>query len=651
MADAPGGRQVQKRKRGDQEHIRHRTIRACLPCRRRKIKCNGARPYCRNCLRLNDECKWSGNDPARVVLCEEDHESLVTESQHRVLTDLFFSVPHLSVMRQSIHRPSFESTNIQDHPPFLLASIYCLSALYISVVDSLDAFNGESALNLSDRLAISAQKFSRDTSDQPTVSSTQANLILGFRELLCHTGYKAWMYIGIALRMSQALRLGREYHQRHSVREQEVRRRTLWTCFIMDRLSSVFCSRPQTLYTAKLRCFLPSCQDSFFFEESPPSRRSLIDSGPDPDCQEVYPFFIKAIEYWSVLADIFALGLQGPPSAPTDCNSDFYKAEKAIKTWKENLPSRMQWSIKNYKTHRLLGQGSMFVEFHFILNHALCVAHQEYLPEYEGDSGFESPSPQAVLSGDESVVKTCLHHADEITEMVSVLFSGDDTDRQLLHGPFVGLALETAACCHLWRIFRMTQSSSYHSEDPQKASTAEKLALICKVLKSWEGLWPVAAAWSETIELLSRLYEAAHPQGMLDFDLNRLDSREERGDISVGSGQPDPRNINTRRMFDNVRLIIMTASDPSSLRHHQTRLHIQSLWTKMFMQQEMESVNSTQLGRAVSQEIPSSYNGISNFDDMLDFMDDFEGLPRTQSNSITVSSPAPTNPRHLSPFP
>ncbi|KAF8858364.1 hypothetical protein BDZ45DRAFT_546535, partial [Acephala macrosclerotiorum] len=566
------------------EHAKHRTTRACLPCRRRKIKCNGARPCCQNCLRLKDECKWSGeNDLDGVVFRDQDCESLVTENQHRVLISLFFSVPHLSVMRQSIHRPSFESADLHDHPPFLLAAIYCLSALNISDVHSREVFNGESALNLSDRLAMIAQKHSRDTSDQPTVSSTQANLILGFRELLCRTGYKAWMYIGTGIRMSQALRLGREYHQRHSVREQETRRRTLWTCFIMDRLSSVICSRPQTLFPTKLRCFLPCPEAAFFFEECP-GRRFLLDSGPDHESQEVYPFLIKAIEYWGIMTDIFALGLMGKQSSPTDPDSCFYKTEQSIKSFKRNLPSRMQWSLKNYKTHRMLGQGSMFVEFHFILNHAFCVAHQEYLPEYEGDPAFESPSSPEP-SGGRTVIKTCLNHADEITEMASLLLNGDETDRQLLHGAFVGLALGTAACCHLWRIFRMVQFSGYNRQCPHRISTTEKLVLICKVLKSWESVWPIAGAWSETIELLTRLYEAADPQGMLDFDLNRLEDQEEKrqGDIAIGSGQPDPRNINTSRMFDNIRLIIMTATDPSSLRHHQTRLHIQSLWTKIFM--------------------------------------------------------------------
>lgn len=454
--------------------------------------------------------------------------------------------------------------------------------------------------------------------------------------------------------MSQALRLGREYHQRHSAREQEIRRRTLWTCFIMDRLSSVICSRPQTLCSPKLRCFLPSSESSFFFEECP-GRRYLLDSGPDPESREVYPFLIKAIEYWGIMTDIFALGLMGNQSSPTDSNSCFYKTEQSINSFKENLPSRMQWTMKNYKTHRMLGQGSMFVEFHFILNHSLCVAHQEYLPEYEGDPAFESPSSPGT-SGDRAVIKTCLYHADEITEMANLLLAGDEVDQQLLHGPFVGLALETAACCHLWRIFRMVQFSGYDRQCPHRISTTEKLVLICKVLKSWESVWPIAGAWSETIELLTRLYEAADPQGMLEFDLNRLEDQEEKrqGDIAIGSGHPDPRNINTSRMFDNIRLIIMTAADPSSLRHHQTRLHIQSLWTKMFMQQDVLPVSApttTLLEGAVHHGAPTSYNEISNFDDMLNFMDDFEGFPIALSDSLISPSLSALNPQHPSPIP
>lgn len=118
----------------------------------------------------------------------------------------------------------------------------------------------------------------------------------------------------------------------------------------------------------------------------------------------------------------------------------------------------MQWSLANYRTHRLLGQGSMFVSMHFILNHCLCAAHQEYLPEFEGDPAFDDASSPE-LSSNRSVVGTFLSYADEITRLASLLHNGDATDREMLKAPFVGLALESAACCHLWRINRESQDS------------------------------------------------------------------------------------------------------------------------------------------------------------------------------------------------
>jgi hypothetical protein len=94
--------------------------------------------------------------------------NLVNAEQSRILLDIFFSIPHLDIMRQSIHRPSFEGTEVDQQSEFLLVSIYCLSALYVSESEVKTVFNGEAAAKLSQRLANVAQKFSRDTSDQPS---------------------------------------------------------------------------------------------------------------------------------------------------------------------------------------------------------------------------------------------------------------------------------------------------------------------------------------------------------------------------------------------------------------------------------------------------------------------------------------------------
>lgn len=141
--------------------------------RRRKVKCSGTKPCCQNCLRVKDNCRWQGyEDEQERDVIPKGIENLITSEQRGELLRIFFKTPHLDIMRQSIHRLSFNSTDISQQSEFLLVSIYCLSALYISDSDVRGKFNGEPASELSQRLANVAQKYSRDTSDQPSGSNS-----------------------------------------------------------------------------------------------------------------------------------------------------------------------------------------------------------------------------------------------------------------------------------------------------------------------------------------------------------------------------------------------------------------------------------------------------------------------------------------------
>ncbi|ORE11409.1 hypothetical protein BCV72DRAFT_176659, partial [Rhizopus microsporus var. microsporus] len=44
---------------GDNENKRKRLTQACELCRRKKIRCDGIKPQCGNCARLNNECTYS----------------------------------------------------------------------------------------------------------------------------------------------------------------------------------------------------------------------------------------------------------------------------------------------------------------------------------------------------------------------------------------------------------------------------------------------------------------------------------------------------------------------------------------------------------------------------------------------------------------
>jgi len=132
------------------------------------------------------------------------------------------------------------------------------------------------------------------------IQRTQAWLMLGLHEWGMCRGAKAWLLIGCAIRAAQAIglqyeqdlddepmsrsktlmceaeRMGVEAGRRSSIAnahteeafiQQEIRRRTFWSCYIMDRYLSSGKYRPQMLHAHDLRIQLPASEHSFLFAE------------------------------------------------------------------------------------------------------------------------------------------------------------------------------------------------------------------------------------------------------------------------------------------------------------------------------------------------------------------------------------------------
>lgn len=138
------------------------------------------------------------------------------------------------------------------------------------------------------------------------IERTQATLMLGLHEWGMCRGAKAWLTVGMAIRAAQAMGLQYELdldnepfsrsralgceaermgvdpsrkssgmssvHRAAKTEEdaftvQEVRRRTFWSCYIMDRYLSSGKYRPQMLHAHDLRIQLPASERSFLFAE------------------------------------------------------------------------------------------------------------------------------------------------------------------------------------------------------------------------------------------------------------------------------------------------------------------------------------------------------------------------------------------------
>ncbi|KAF4815096.1 Nitrogen assimilation transcription factor nit-4 [Colletotrichum siamense] len=62
--------------------LRHQVPAACLQCRKRKVKCSGARPSCHRCLQNDVDCKWDTEpDTSRLVSIRKRKEELERENE------------------------------------------------------------------------------------------------------------------------------------------------------------------------------------------------------------------------------------------------------------------------------------------------------------------------------------------------------------------------------------------------------------------------------------------------------------------------------------------------------------------------------------------------------------------------------------------
>ncbi|KAI9683605.1 MAG: hypothetical protein M1829_004909 [Trizodia sp. TS-e1964] len=309
-----------------------------------------------------------------------------------------------------------------------------------------------------------------DSLGQPSIERIQSLLMLGLYEWGMCRGVKAWMYVGIAVRMSQAMGLefeeglddeplalssaiggealqladlgfdtpghgSKEIITAETLIKQEIRRRTFWSCFILDRYLSSGKYRPTMINVRDLRIQLPSSDDAFsigerihtkrlneFLQESsqfagaarmPSLKRARASSDSDgdsyqraPTSRSRYPpntvngtdyeedsrwevgpdeallsHFIKIIEIWGRIARWSCRGgRRNEIHPPWDERSMFYSLRGLLLHFHKTLPRKHAFSAANTKGHLSKRSASPYTLIHTIYFLCLIVLHREYLP-------------------------------------------------------------------------------------------------------------------------------------------------------------------------------------------------------------------------------------------------------------------------------
>ena len=250
--------------------------RACFKCNQRKIKCNRQSP-CSNCVRTDSECTYPITHGLKKRLREGANEDVRNQDKKetiaKIIEDLnigneidnniskkstYNSVPHLQRIRKDyrylwtfidkyswqfpfIHPPSFLAS-LNDKPSYLLLSVY----LFVSSSTLTTSQKNNEDNNLYE---YTRQEILNETEESLSILELVHSLLI-LSEVASIRSIRAdsHLFLKTAIQLSLNMKLNYDFENLLSYSskivdlneiESEIRRRTWWYCYTLER---VICS-------------------------------------------------------------------------------------------------------------------------------------------------------------------------------------------------------------------------------------------------------------------------------------------------------------------------------------------------------------------------------------------------------------------------
>lgn len=310
-------------------------------------------------------------------------------------------------------------------------------------------------------------------------------------------GQRAWIYLGIAIRLVETMDLCREQElpgdrcpTRDEFIDAEVRRRTAWTCFLMDSLLSGGKGRKRSLAAEDMAIQLPCERDAFIFGIPVVTERLsgqlVTPRYPQPTGElGIIAYSMRAANIWGKVAR-WACSDVVKRELPWAETSEFQRLLHDLAEWKKSLPDRLQYDPFTLQSHNAMDQGQAYCYMHCIYFMSSMFLYRAYLPVPGRHSGTDStPKSWQIMSRRELFKEstTVLQMLDEMRSFGVYFLRG------LV--PWIGFTIYTAVGVMLY---------SHHfpsgDDDPKIAETArERVVRGCDTIKEMQEQWPMAQKW------------------------------------------------------------------------------------------------------------------------------------------------------------
>ena len=339
---------------------------------------------------------------------------------------------------------------------------------------------------------------------------------------------------GMATRMAYALQLHRELDHdplgrktenksELSFTDREIRRRTMWACFLMDRFTSSGTERPMFADEDIIKVQLPVKESSFQMEIPGPTE-SLDGRVPNPVKSDtgqlsdpqgnmgVAAYMIRIIALWGRVIKYLNMGGKERDEYPIwDTKSQYAELKRQASDYKTSLPTELQNTRENLKNHAAERLGNQFLFMHIASNQVVLFLHRFAIPTAPGGRNpKEMPKPFLA-----EAAPAALDAASQISVLIN-----DATEHHAV-APFLGYCAFMSSTIHVWGIFSKNKSI--------EASCKKYLTSNVKYLGKMKKYWGMFHFMAENLNDIYRQHADASQKGSSEM-ANQDDTIFQYGD-------------------------------------------------------------------------------------------------------------------------
>lgn len=362
-------------------------------------------------------------------------------------------------------------------------------------------------------------------------------------------GPSAWMYTGLAVRMAQELGLhkvdeaGSKPNTEGIFIQSEIRRRTFWACFRLDRLAACALGRPTLIDEDDCDVRLP-CNETIWSLEHPFESPLIDEIFKEDHIKHGTRLSLTNIGMGACLVSVTALlgrvcqhvNRSKPYNAlpPWDPNSKFAELENELDTWYKSLTPHYTYTRERMQQLMADGTGTTFTLVHLLYYSAIVVLNRPNIVSLQNNEVMDCH-----INFMQASAKRCCAAAKVISSIAEDIVH---------YGCFI-------CSFSLYPVFVTTtiHLNNIYSEDINIAEDAKKnLAINEQFIKLMEPYWAIAS---------KLLFIVKEMRKVLDEQYNK-ENNSEQGEVSIDADAGFKSYLN--RANNNNSLVGSTTSTTST---------------------------------------------------------------------------------------